>query len=411
MIDQGEGPPRPLMPMPSGTAPAGQPGGFWPTETQELLLKAALLTDDQGRRAWQAWQKAADIEALDTGSFRLLPLLYSNLLKLGVKDPVMPRLKGVYRHFWFRNQLLFHHMAKLLTTFEHAGIPTLILKGAPYSQLYYRDPAARPMGDFDLLIRPQDRDRALAILQSGKWQPIYYDSFAGLTPGYLSYATSHGFRDPDRRELDLHWHLFSFCAAPDCDRGFWERSIPITVGAVTTRTLSAGDHLLHACVHGAAWDEIPPIRWVADAVLILRNAREEIDWPTLLAEAQHHQVTVPLRETCHYLRSRFDAPIPDHVLTALREQTVSRAEEQEFTARTRPLSARGLLLELWLLSRQATRWRRRAGVSRGPLTFLRTMQYTAKRATLTELPLYAVRRGGERLATGWRARLNQEKDP
>ena len=399
----------PLMPVPPDRAPDKQTGGFWPNPTQQLLLRAALLDGADGRRAWQEWQEIADIEVLDTGSFRLLPLLYSNLLRLGVDDPVLPRLKGVYRHFWFRNQLLFHHMAKLMATFQQAEIPTLVLKGAPYSVLYYQDPAARPMGDFDLLIRPQDRDRALAILQAEHWQPIYYESFAGLTPGYLSYSTSHGFRDPDRRELDLHWHLFSFCAAAECDRGFWERSVPLAFGAVATRTLSAGDHLLHACVHGAAWDEIPPIRWVADALLILRSAAAEIDWLTLLGEARHHQVTVPLRETCHYLRQRFDAPIPEAFLAGLRELPVIAAEEREFRARTQPLSARGPLLELWLLHRQASRWRRRAGVSCPPFTYLRTMQYTAKRATLAELPLYAARRGGERLAAGWHIRFKPKE--
>lgn len=397
-------PARPLMPVHPDQAPAGGAGGFWPTTDQELLLRAALLPGDDGRSAWQSWQDSTDIEALDSGSFRLLPLLYRNLLFLGVDDPLLPRIKGVYRHFWFRNQLLFHHMAKLLATFQQAGIPTLLLKGAAYSQLYYQDQAARPMGDLDLLIPPADTTKALTLLHSGNWQPIYFDSYTALSPGYLSYATSHGFRDPDGRELDLHWYLSPFCAAPECDQGLWERSEVLAFGGVDTRTLSAADHLLHVCVHGAAWDEIPPIRWVADALLLLNNAGDIIDWASLLAEAHNHRVTIPLRETCHYLRERFAAPIPDQFFAALKGLSIHPAEEKEFAARTKPLSSRGPLLELWLLNRQATRWRLRSALARSPMTFLRTMQHTAKRATLRELPGYALRQGMARLTHQWCAR-------
>ena len=45
-----------------------------PTHEQELLLKAALLTGEACRKAWKAWKSRIDIENLDYGSSRLLPL-------------------------------------------------------------------------------------------------------------------------------------------------------------------------------------------------------------------------------------------------------------------------------------------------------------------------------------------------
>ena len=49
---------------------------------------------------------------------------------LGVKDPLMVKLKEFYQLTWCENQILFHNMAGLLDRLHNAGIQTMILKGA-----------------------------------------------------------------------------------------------------------------------------------------------------------------------------------------------------------------------------------------------------------------------------------------
>jgi len=377
--------------------PINYRGGFWPNRGQENLLRAALLDGDEALRAWRAWRSEVDIEQLDPGSHRLLALLDRNLKNLAVDDPALPRIKGVYRQFWYRNQLLFHNMVKLVVEFQEAGIPVLVLKGVPLSLLYYRDSGVRPMADFDILIPPDCMNKALDRLRPAGWNPIYYDDFSGLTPSYLSFATSHSFRDGERREFDLHWYLFPFCPGSGCDRGLWERAVPLEIQGVSTRTLSAGDHLLHVLVHGAAWNDIPPIRWVADAVTILRDAPGPIDWDSVTAEAERHQVVLPLRATLNYLRKTFNAPVPENVLGKLESYRPGKAERLRFYGQTLPLDQRGPLLELRLLYHQYRCWRTREDVPPGFLTFLRTMQHTAKRRELHELGSYTLKRGLARL--------------
>jgi len=95
------------------------------TPPQELLLKAALLSGEEALESWRKWQDAIDWnEFLDHGSFRLLPLLYTNLYNHGVDDPAMGKLKGIYRQAWSKNQTLFHEMAKVVKYLQHAGIKT-----------------------------------------------------------------------------------------------------------------------------------------------------------------------------------------------------------------------------------------------------------------------------------------------
>src|SRR3990172_6475884 len=106
-------------------------GSMFPTRAQELLLRAALLQGEPARHAWQHWRMQVNLEQeWDAGTYRLLPLVYHNLRALGVDDPLMSKLRGIYRREWYKNQMLFHTIAEVLRLFHAAGIETMILKGS-----------------------------------------------------------------------------------------------------------------------------------------------------------------------------------------------------------------------------------------------------------------------------------------
>ena len=58
------------------------PPAWQPTADQQLLLDACLAADDDAG-AFVAWRRRVDIERLDFGSYRLLPLLWFPLLLQG----------------------------------------------------------------------------------------------------------------------------------------------------------------------------------------------------------------------------------------------------------------------------------------------------------------------------------------
>ena len=89
-------------------------GGAWPSENQELLLRAGLLRGAEATDAWQRWQIANDINKIDQGSFRLLPLVYRNLSANSVNYPLTGRLKGIYRFTLYRNLNLWRHVSPAL---------------------------------------------------------------------------------------------------------------------------------------------------------------------------------------------------------------------------------------------------------------------------------------------------------
>jgi hypothetical protein len=155
----------PALPAADLGLPAARPGRVWPTREQALLLRAALGDGDEAQVAWEAWRAATDFDRLDGGSYRLLPLLYRNLERLGVGEEGtdLGRLRGIYRRTWYKNRIAIAHLAGLIGHLDAAGIPTMVLKGAALTTLYYRDHGGRAMEDCDLLVPVARAREAVAV--------------------------------------------------------------------------------------------------------------------------------------------------------------------------------------------------------------------------------------------------------
>ncbi len=290
------------------------------------------------------------------GSYRLLSLLYFNLQRLGVDDPWMGKLRGIYRRVWYQNQTLFHTIADVLRLFHAAGIETMILKGAALTLLYYKDYGLRPMEDFDVLVPTRQRRAAIDALTQAGWRPILRP-LEKLTDAVLDVRHAWGFENAHQRHFDLHWHLLKDCRYPNADDDFWTGAIPVQMADVSTRALNPTDQLLHVCVHGAAWNSVPPIRWVADAMTILNGSRSAVDWTRLIAQAEKRRLILPLREPLTYLCNSFGATIPSHVLTEMNKARVSDLERKYYNAITAKPDWLGGLPVIWfryLLNFEAT---------------------------------------------------------
>ncbi|HEY1372591.1 MAG TPA: nucleotidyltransferase family protein [Candidatus Binatia bacterium] len=312
--------------------PRADENSCWPTPQQKLLLRAALARGDSARAAWTAWKPALHQDDLDLASKRMLPLLYRNLRSQNIADPVIDRLKDIYRSHWYTNQVLLRHMAAVIHGFQAAGMKTLILKGAPLTLLYYCDYGVRPMADIDVLVPAAQALQAVEIMkQSGcaradTWPEILHDS-------YISSGHAACFVDRAGRQVDLHWHVMSECCDEEADRSFWSAAVAVDIHGVRTLTLNSSDHLLHVCAHGLRWEPVAPFRWVADAITIIR-ADAALDWERLAAQARALRLAWPMKEALRYLRDEFDAPVPDSVLRAIESAPTAWIDRVEYRYKT-----------------------------------------------------------------------------
>jgi hypothetical protein len=357
-------------------ARSGEDGGCWPTGAQALLLRATLLSGPDGLAAWERWKLAVDLDRLDAASVRLLPHLYRRLEGAGVRDPLMGRLKGTYRHTLYGNHLRLRGAAVVLRELAQAGIATMALKGAALALLYYRDVGRRPMDDVDVLVPTHQAGAAIDVLRQLGWAPR-----CRVTTRHVQVGHAVDFADARAQRIDLHWHLLPESCWPSADATFWEHAQRATIHGADVAVLHPTEQLFHVCAHGVKWEPLAPLRWVADAALIVGRAEAEIDWDRLARQAEHHRLTLPLREALGYLRDMLGLLIPGEVLEQLQRAHVSRAERWEYHLRARaPSPFLGRLPEHWLRYR-----RRQWGGEETRVGFVRYLEVVLGRDGLWDL--------------------------
>jgi len=320
--------------------------GPFPTVAQSQVLTAIFAPEAEARSAFGDWRSRLDLEGpFDAEVFRLLPSLYLRLADLGIEDDLMPRLKGVYRHAWVRNSQLFHDTGKALAALARAGLPTLVLKGAPLALASYAKPGARPMDDLDVAVPKERREEALRILQAEGWTSPHR---------HLDPRSVHAmpFRNARGNGFDLHWHILKETSGQSSEARFWDTARPFDFNGVPTRMVDPPLALVHVLVHGLRGNPEPPVRWVADVLTLLRRD-PDLDWDSLVDFARAIRATQRTRLGLAFVRQRFDAPVPPEALEALAATRPSLAERAETAAalfETRGLAGNAICMPVILLT-------------------------------------------------------------
>lgn len=371
---------------------------FLPSGGQRLLLRTALLERGAALDAWAAVRTSLNLDRLDGGSLRLMPLVFDRLRGLGVDDPLLPRLRGLHRRAWYANRMLLHRAGEVLQRLHEAGMRTMVLKGAALIAGYYRGPGLRPMGDVDVLV-PADRAReAIGILERDGWSLV-----GEHDPAERVIEHGVGYSDGEGTKVDIHWRALD-PAPPEAGRWadpFWERAVPAEVGGVATWAPCPADLLLQVCAHGAVWDQGVGPYWVADAVLVMRAG--EVDWGRLVTLAAGAGLAPPLREALGYLRRELGAPVDAGALRQL--ERLPRRPRHELAHRGLRRDPRGPVLggalrTLGYYSRVTARWGWPETI-RGLSPYLR---YRWGLERTSQLPVHLVRKTGVALVSRIRRR-------
>jgi hypothetical protein len=374
---------------PSGTLAtrAQRTGAYWPSDEQELLLRAALLPGAAALEAWRALRPRLDPGRLDHASRQLLPLLGGTLHRHGIEDPLTADFAEAHRSTESRNRTLFDAGRRLLLALLDAGIDTLVLKGGALVAGYYRDLGLRPMRDLDVVVPTARAEAAIEILRRVGWAP----KTATITPAFIRMQHAHPFADDRGHQCDLHWHIYWECCDPRADDELWAASVPLEFEGVPTRMLGPADQLLHLCVHGSRRARRPGLLWVPDALAILRAGG--IDWSRLVAQAARRRFALRARTMLGYLRTALAAPVADDALARLEALPVSRLERLEYRIGNRRQGLLGELPSYWCNYR-----RLRAGGGTGPaLAFVRYLQQIWELESIGEVARGALVRARKRV--------------
>ncbi len=367
--------------------------GYWhPDAAQTALLQAALCPGTAAGAAWLRWNPALRLDTVDLGAYRLLPLVAENLRQQapGMVLPALGRITGIQRRHWYANQLLFQHVYPLLEHLQVAGVPVMLLKGMALALTVYPNPGLRPMEDVDILVPTGRAAEVIGRMRQWGWRPSR--PLPDNLEAFLWCASSAEFLGPQGGKCDLHWRLLPQPLALDADQAFWQAARPLSWRGLSLSCPALGDLLFHVCVHGAAWNAVAPIRWVADAQLILRQA-PTLDWQRMLELAHRHERIPHLRDTLAYLGAAWQLTVPAALRDSLQGWPLTWQQRAEYAQGCLPLTRRrrlSLLVHRYLRWRRA--WHQLPVPHRPHVDALRWLQLILGLRRRRDLPLHCWRR-------------------
>lgn len=357
-----------------------------PDDVQALLLRAAFADLPTAAGAWAAWRRHG--RPPDAGTERLLPQVYRHLHR-SVDDPSLHALAPAYRLTWVRNQVRAGALGLLLRDLDADGIPALVLKGGALAVVAYADWGARPMTDFDVLVRRGAAEEAIAWLGGRGFRPS-----TPLPAGFIDDHHGAELQDAAGQRLDLHWSLAHECCGAGDLEGVWQARTPLALGSTHAATLCATDHLFHVIVHGARSGATQPVGWAADALALLTRCADAVDWDRLVAHTREHEVGVPVASAVGWLHGQVPALVPEAALDAVRRVPAPRWQRVEHAIKVRP---RPLVGTLPVLPFDHHRLRGRRARAPG---LARYLQRTFRVERLSQLPRASARLAIDRLR-GW----------
>ncbi|MCB0175228.1 MAG: nucleotidyltransferase family protein [Anaerolineaceae bacterium] len=231
--------------------------------------------------------------------YGLAPLLYDHLRE--AQDQYSPSIRRGLQALYLRhrqaNQVRTRVLVEILTSFQAAGIQTLVLKGAALAHMIYPEPGLRPMRDIDLLVRQADARQAQSLLADlgfdaplpqserlpGKHLPA-----ATLTAEGLSIS------------VEIHHNLFNrgFPASLEIETMRTE-PLPFEIDGFTAFTLGYEEMLWHLCCHATQpVGQTLRLIWVVDVVGFAERFVAEINWPII---ARRYPVVLSTLTQFHFL--------------------------------------------------------------------------------------------------------------
>lgn len=249
---------------------------------------------------------------------KVYPLAYKTLSKLN--DPAVPEhvfdfLRQKYQENAIKALNMTGETVRIVKCLESQGIRVVVLKGAPLASHLYGDIVIRPSGDIDILVKPEELEKAVRIIEDEGYCRI--DNEHNLTSRQLKIflkAHTHSFHlnywhNEKKVNLELHWktgdrgYEFPFPNASNINR--------IEVAGSPLPVLSDEEWLLYLMLHGAGhgWERL---RWLVD---IKKFMQKDIDWNKILIIAKNIGMESILSQSLLLANGLLAVPVPGSLLS------------------------------------------------------------------------------------------------
>ncbi len=262
------------------------------------------------------------------------PWLYKSL-KHSVQVGLDPRILAAFQRSYRLSAIASLHreaaLHKLLTRLTACGIPVILLKGCYLGRGVYADPALRPMGDADLLVREEHFDQASRELEYLGYKPLLHldreeDRLLKMSVEYRVMSTVPQVIDLHRRIRSMDYYVLSGDV-------LWEETVEKDLGGCQVFYLSTELNFIHLVLH--IFDHGGPLRNWVDLVMMVRVMN--LDWDRLMELARSLGTMRPLFWAFRELGEKWETTPPVRVSAALDSYVPAWLEDRVIWKKSRYL--------------------------------------------------------------------------
>ena len=304
----------------------------FPTTDETQFLKLALCDDADFQRLWNEWKSNHDFNATSDPLLHLFPLVAIRMEKLGMQtDELYPKIQGIYKMAWVKNQRLLAVTKDVVEKCNTLKIPTLFLKGIPLILDIYKDKGARLLGDADFLISPEQGMEASKMLFENGWhhRKSWMVDCKNPCESIFRVIKATSFQNNFGVDMDIHWNLFSLThhtylkdifllknvSSIRFRDALWKDAVQTRIDTVPCMRICNEDLLIHVVIHGSEGNNHRTLRWVTDAMTIIKNT--SINWNKILLRTKDFNFAIELSIAFRYLVETFPNKIPKDFIEQL----------------------------------------------------------------------------------------------
>ncbi len=211
-------------------------------------------------------------------------------------------MKGLSRKFWYKNQLLYTQLDRLLSLTDRQNISLFAIRGTAINLAYYPDLVLRPVEEIDLSLNYEKIDYFKELLLSNNWQEI--------SPTYVNNILRFLHRKTSVK-LDIYQYLLQNNLESENHYQDLELEKKLISNLKTIKfknhkikILTPEDQLLQVLIQGQNPQFVSPYRWIMDAIQIITST-SQFDWLYFQKIQQQVKQENSISSMLEYLKNTF----------------------------------------------------------------------------------------------------------
>ena len=264
------------------------------------------------------------------------PLAYDALHSLQeIPNEVKNKLRNAYINCGSANLIYLSELEKNMVMLQRANVHPILLKGAALILSIYKNIALRPMLDIDLLIKNEEVEKTRQIFSNLGYIPtrMEYQDILHLYENEIGLSKL----GPINFKFELHWNLFDspYHQSRIPIENFWHDTREVSLQTTDVSILSPNNHLLHLCGHLHLHHQGKELLWLHDIALLLVEYKNDIDWETVIKDAQIYGLVIPLQLTLAEISKNWYVPLQSDLVGQILRLVPSKYEKNHYRRITR----------------------------------------------------------------------------